>query len=66
MKYPDITEYLPQAFANDNITSFILDCETVAYNKEKKSILGFQVLTTRANKDVTVENITVPYFTYFC
>jgi DNA ligase 1 len=37
----------------------VLDCEVVAWDKEKKSILPFQILTTRKRKDVKHEDIKV-------
>ena len=48
-KYPDIKQNLPKAMKPDT-HSFILDCEVVAYDREKKQILPFQVLSTRARK----------------
>jgi len=57
-KYPDIKQNLPKATKATTL-SFILDCEVVAYDKEKKQILPFQVLSTRARKDVDMSEIKV-------
>lgn len=40
-------------------STFILDCEAVAWDKEASGILPFQVLSTRKRKDVKEEDITV-------
>jgi len=45
-KYPDIVAMLPKAMA-PGVTSFILDAEAVAYDRVKKTIMPFQVLSTR-------------------
>ena len=37
----------------------MLDAEAVAYDKEKKKILPFQVLSTRKRKDVNASDISV-------
>ncbi|KAJ3163168.1 tRNA ligase [Geranomyces michiganensis] len=42
-----------------NVKSFVLDCEAVAWDREKKCILPFQVLSTRKRKDVTTADIQV-------
>jgi DNA ligase-1 len=48
-KFPDVKEDLPKA-KKDSITSFIIDCEVVAWDTEKQKILPFQILSTRARK----------------
>lgn len=72
-KYPDVMEKLPmilkasnQLQSNNNNngndcvkTSFILDCEVVAWDAKEGKILPFQVLSTRKRKDVTVDSVQV-------
>lgn len=50
-KYPDAIEYI-RASLVDASTTFILDSEVVAYDAKRQCILPFQVLSTRARKDV--------------
>ncbi|CAI9104968.1 OLC1v1003773C1 [Oldenlandia corymbosa var. corymbosa] len=57
-KFPDVVEAISRV-KKPSITSFVLDCELVAYDREKKKILPFQVLSTRARKNVTVSEIKV-------
>ncbi|KAF9085425.1 hypothetical protein BGX23_009674 [Mortierella sp. AD031] len=57
-KYPDVMERLGK-FAKAKTTSFVLDCEAVAWDREQKCILPFQVLSTRKRKDVKEEDIKV-------
>ncbi|KAG2178242.1 hypothetical protein INT43_003495 [Umbelopsis isabellina] len=57
-RYPDVMEKVAQWVAPET-TSFILDCEAVAWDREKKCILPFQVLSTRKRKDVKEEDIKV-------
>ncbi|KAF9362052.1 hypothetical protein BGX34_006760 [Mortierella sp. NVP85] len=57
-KYPDVMERLAK-FAKADTTSFVLDCEAVAWDREQKCILPFQVLSTRKRKDVKEEDIKV-------
>ncbi|KAG0459179.1 hypothetical protein HPP92_022307 [Vanilla planifolia] len=46
------------------VSSFVLDCEIVAYDREKKKILPFQVLSTRARKGVILSDIKVAVCTF--
>lgn len=57
-KYPDIISCIPDV-RNEDVTSFILDAEAVAWDRESKKILPFQVLSTRKRKDVKEEDIKV-------
>lgn len=68
-KYPDIIQRAPKA-PKENVTSFVLDCEAVAWDPVKKCILPFQgniifnslfsiVLSTRKRKDVSSDDIQV-------
>ncbi|KAJ3276103.1 hypothetical protein HDV01_006273 [Terramyces sp. JEL0728] len=57
-KYPDIIERMPSCI-NSGITSFVLDCEAVAWDAKQKCILPFQVLSTRKRKDVQTKDIQV-------
>jgi len=58
VKYPDILAVLHKWVADD-VTSFVLDCEAVAWDKELKKVLPFQQLMTRKKKDVIVEDVKV-------
>lgn len=40
-------------------TSFVIDCEAVAWDKEYKRLLPFQELSRRKSKDVKAEDIKV-------
>ena len=57
-KYPDILQKLP-TWVKDGTKSFVLDCETVAWDLKEKKVLPFQQLMTRKRKDVKAEEITV-------
>lgn len=48
-KYPDIINRLASA-KKDSVKSCILDCEAVAWDREKEQILPFQILSTRKRK----------------
>jgi DNA ligase-1 len=57
-KYPDILEKL-DAWINPSTKSFVLDCETVAWDPQNKKVLPFQQLMTRKRKDVKTSDVTV-------
>ncbi|KAH7664696.1 DNA ligase ATP-dependent protein [Dioscorea alata] len=62
-KYPDVVNYVSR-FKKPSVKSFVLDCEIVAYDREKMKILPFQVLSTRARKGVILSDIKVAVCTY--
>lgn len=57
-KYPDILARLGTWIKSDT-KSFVLDCETVAWDVAQKKVLPFQQLMTRKRKDVKVEDVKV-------
>ncbi|KAA8650436.1 hypothetical protein EYZ11_000845 [Aspergillus tanneri] len=57
-KYPDVLAKL-DSWIKDGVTSFVLDCETVAWDTENKKVLPFQQLMTRKRKDVKAEDVKV-------
>ncbi|ODV76782.1 ATP-dependent DNA ligase [Suhomyces tanzawaensis NRRL Y-17324] len=63
-RYPDLIsiakDFLKkQEGADNNVSSMILDCEAVAWDRVNKKILPFQVLSTRKRKGVDEKDITV-------
>ncbi|XP_066250298.1 DNA ligase 1 isoform X2 [Euwallacea similis] len=57
-KYPDIISRLDKCLS-ENVDSCILDCEAVAWDREKRQILPFQILSTRKRKDANESDIKV-------
>eukprot|EP00316_Scyphosphaera_apsteinii_P008011 CAMPEP_0119319952 /NCGR_PEP_ID=MMETSP1333-20130426/50912_1 /TAXON_ID=418940 /ORGANISM="Scyphosphaera apsteinii, Strain RCC1455" /LENGTH=817 /DNA_ID=CAMNT_0007326511 /DNA_START=148 /DNA_END=2601 /DNA_ORIENTATION=- len=57
-KYPDIAVLVPRAVA-EGVTSFILDAEAVAIDRENGEIRPFQILSTRKRKDASIDSIRV-------
>ena len=57
-KYPDILAKLP-TWVKETTTSFVLDCESVAWDVSERKVLPFQQLMTRKKKDVKVEDVKV-------
>ncbi|PIA24803.1 hypothetical protein AQUCO_26200001v1 [Aquilegia coerulea] len=57
-KFPDVANSVKR-FKKSSITSFVIDCEVVAYDVDKQKILPFQILSTRARKGVNMNDITV-------
>ncbi len=57
-KYPDIVSTF-KAHLKPGVRSVVLDAEAVAYDREAHKILPFQVLSTRAKKGVSAEDVKV-------
>ena len=57
-KYPDILAKL-DTWIKPETKSFVLDCETVAWDVVEKKVLPFQQLMTRKRKDVKVEDVKI-------
>ncbi|XP_070774867.1 DNA ligase 1 [Enoplosus armatus] len=62
-KYPDIISRIPKV-KKDSVVCCVLDAEAVAWDREKKQIQSFQVLTTRKRKDVDASEIKVQVCVY--
>lgn len=57
-KYPDILAKLGR-WVKPETKSFVLDCETVAWDVAERKVLPFQQLMTRKRKDVKIEDVKV-------
>ncbi|KAI5304107.1 hypothetical protein KEM56_006846 [Ascosphaera pollenicola] len=57
-KYPDVLAKL-ETWIKPDVISFVVDCETVAWDLVQKKVLPFQQLMTRKRKDVKAEDIKV-------
>lgn len=57
-KYPDVLAKV-DGWVKDGVQSFVLDCETVAWDTVNKKVLPFQQLMTRKKKDVKAEDVKV-------
>ncbi|XP_065065737.1 LOW QUALITY PROTEIN: DNA ligase 1-like [Rhopilema esculentum] len=62
-KYPDIIARISKV-TKENVKSCIIDTESVAWDKDKKQILPFQVLSTRKRKDADASEIKVQVCVY--
>ncbi|XP_071690387.1 DNA ligase 1-like [Rutidosis leptorrhynchoides] len=62
-KFPDVVVAASRV-KKPNVTSFVLDCELVAYDRNKQKILPFQILSTRARKNVVMSEIKVDVCIY--
>ncbi|KAJ5411757.1 Nucleic acid-binding OB-fold [Penicillium crustosum] len=62
-KYPDVLGKL-HTWVKPDVKSFVLDCETVAWDMEAKKVLPFQQLMTRKRKDVKAEDVKVKVCVY--
>eukprot|EP00557_Chaetoceros_sp_GSL56_P001912 CAMPEP_0176492004 /NCGR_PEP_ID=MMETSP0200_2-20121128/8741_1 /TAXON_ID=947934 /ORGANISM="Chaetoceros sp., Strain GSL56" /LENGTH=902 /DNA_ID=CAMNT_0017889485 /DNA_START=4405 /DNA_END=7113 /DNA_ORIENTATION=- len=56
-KFPEVPMYVMEACKN--VDSFVLDTEVVAYNRETKQFVPFQVLSTRKKTEESEENAKV-------
>ncbi|SPO01061.1 related to DNA ligase (ATP) [Cephalotrichum gorgonifer] len=57
-KYPDILSRL-HTWVKPDTKSFVLDCETVAWDVDERKVLPFQQLMTRKKKDVKIADVKV-------
>ncbi|EKV05960.1 DNA ligase [Penicillium digitatum] len=57
-KYPDLVSLVPQ-IRGEGVSSFILEGEVVAVDRETGNLKPFQVLTNRAKKNVEIGDIKV-------
>ncbi|CAB3985626.1 DNA ligase 1-like isoform X1 [Paramuricea clavata] len=62
-KYPDVIARMSQVLKED-VESCIIDTEAVAWDRERKQILPFQVLSTRKKKDADASEIKVQVCIY--
>ncbi|TXG73777.1 hypothetical protein EZV62_002356 [Acer yangbiense] len=62
-KFPDVVLAVSR-LKKSSVRSFVLDCELVGYDREKQKILPFQILSTRARKNVSVSDIKVDVCIY--
>ncbi|CAI9268421.1 unnamed protein product [Lactuca saligna] len=62
-KFPDVVVAASRV-KKPSVTSFVLDCEIVAYDRKKQKILPFQILSTRARKNVVMSDIKVDVCIY--
>lgn len=58
VKYPEVPQYV-RAAAMDGVTSFVLDTEVVAFNRETGNLVPFQVLSTRKKTEESAETAKV-------
>jgi len=54
-RWPDVAVALPAALKGAR--NCVLDCEVVAWDREKEALLPFQVLSTRSRKAVEVKDV---------
>ena len=57
-KYPDLVKQLPNAI-HDDVDSFIIDCEAVAWDAQENKLLPFQVLIHRSRKNVDIKDVKI-------
>lgn len=57
-KYPDLVDLVPR-IRGEGVSSFIMEGEVVAVDRETGELKNFQTLTNRARKDVAIDAIKV-------
>ncbi|KAM3422113.1 DNA ligase [Cercospora zeina] len=57
-KYPDLVSLVPK-IRGESVSSFILEGEVVAVDRETGDLKPFQILANRARKDVVIQSVTV-------
>ena len=57
-KYPDLVALVPK-IRGEGVSSFILEGEVVAIDRETGELKPFQILTNRAKKDVDIGAVTI-------
>ncbi|MED6137878.1 tRNA ligase, partial [Stylosanthes scabra] len=57
-KYPDVVAAISRV-RKSTVSSFVLDCEIVGYDREKQTIRSFQELSGRPRENVSMGNIKV-------
>jgi DNA ligase-1 len=57
-KYPEVSQYVKLA-AKDSVTSYVLDTEVVAFNRETGKLVPFQILSTRKKTEESDETAKV-------
>ncbi|KAJ6440977.1 DNA ligase, ATP-dependent [Purpureocillium lavendulum] len=57
-KYPDLVELVPK-IRGEGVSSFIMEGEVVAVDRDTGELKNFQALTNRARKDVDIGSITI-------
>lgn len=62
-KFPDLVATM-KSFCKPGVESFILDSEVVAYDRVRKKILPFQVLSHRKRKDVEEKDVSIQVCVY--
>ncbi|GFH57602.1 ligase [Chaetoceros tenuissimus] len=58
-KFPEVPKYVKEACVETDVKSFVLDTEVVAYNRETKQFVPFQILSTRKKTEESEENAKV-------
>ncbi|KXJ90190.1 hypothetical protein Micbo1qcDRAFT_234813 [Microdochium bolleyi] len=62
-KYPDLVELVPK-IRGEGVSSFIMEGEVVAVDRQTGDLKNFQTLTNRARKDVAIGSITIDVCLY--